>query len=198
MQVVISKPFGLHIFHLFSLAFILSLHSLLTFFVAVLFQKQPLFVFSTFVLPPHTYMHANTRYCISLQSFFFAEIERCVCSLSLLLSLPNCFILLCFTLCFEPFRTVSKCRIAVICVLLSYSCFAFALFLYFLLYLFVSSQYCLALLQYFILSLDFQHFFKLPADKSCWTTRRTSVCKDSQSAITQSVVSVVVCSCYLL
>lgn len=180
MQVVISKPFGLHIFHLFSLAFILSLHSLLTFFVTVLFQKQPLFVFSTFVLPPHTHACTHSLLYFPFVFLFFAEIERCVCSLSLLLSLSNCFILLCITLCFEPFRTVSKCRIAVICVLLSYSCFAFALFLYFcFIYLFLLS---IALPCCSILSLDFQHFFKLPADKSCWTTRRTSVCKDSQSS----------------
>lgn len=160
MQVVISKPFGLHIFHLFSLVFILSLHSLLTFFVTVLFQKQPLFVFSTFVLPPHTHIHAHTRYCISLLSFFFAEIERCVGSLSLL-SLPNCFILLCITLCFEPFRTVSKCRIAVICVLLSYSCFAFALFLYFcFIYLFLLSIAlpCCSILFYLLIFSIFSNY----------------------------------------
>lgn len=152
MQVVISKPFGLHIFHLFSLAFILSLHSLLAFFVAVLFQKQPLFVFSTFVLPPHTHIHAHTRYCISLLSFFFAEIERCVFALFLFSSHCPTVLFFCVLLFvlnrFGPFPNAAL-RLSVFCfrTRVSHSHFSciFALFI-----CFFSVLSCLVVVFYFI------------------------------------------------
>lgn len=133
-------------------------------------------------------------FCLS----FFAEIERCVCSLSLLLSLPNCFILLCITLCFEPFRTVSKCRIAVICVLLSYSCFAFALFLYFCFtYLFLLSIAlpCCSILFYLLIFSIFSNYRQI---RVVGRREEHLFVKTVSQPVTQSVVSVVVCSCYLL
>lgn len=152
MQVVISKPFGLHIFHLFSLAFILSLHSLLTFFVAVLFQKQPLFVFSTFVLPPHTHTCMHTLAIVFPFSLSFLQKLSVVFALFLFSSHCPTVLFFCVLLFvlnrFGPFPNAAL-RLSVFCfrTRVSHSHFSciFALFI-----CFFSVLPCLVVVFYFI------------------------------------------------